>query len=157
LVPSEALWQFDRLELFDITAEIQYGIERVRRRAVFEAGGQVVPPLLKLVQQARQCLNRVIPLLRSTTPIGRAAVPDNRRRLRRRSCDSSLAPRPIGCGSLSGGRGAIAAGWWSWHPRFISRDASRVQWTGKYHQLGVLTAICRETEVADLWGQLGVP
>jgi len=32
-----------------------------------------------------------------------------------------------------------------------------VQWTGKYHQLGVLTAICRETEVADLWGQLGVP
>jgi hypothetical protein len=26
----------------------------------------------------------------------------------------------------------------------------------QYHQLGVLTAICRETEMADLCGQLGV-
>ena len=30
--------------------------------------------------------------------------------------------------SLGGGRGAIAAGWWSWHPGLISRDASQVQW-----------------------------
>ncbi len=89
-----------------------------------------VPPLLKPVQQVRQRLHRVSPLLRSTAPIGRPAVSDNRRRLRRRSRDSSLAPRPIGCGSLGGGRGAIAAGWWSWHRSLIFRDASRVQWAG---------------------------
>jgi putative transposase len=38
-VPSEALRQHDRLELFDITAQLQHGIERFRRRAVREAGG----------------------------------------------------------------------------------------------------------------------
>ena len=31
-VPSEALWQLDRLELFDITAQFQHGIKRFRRR-----------------------------------------------------------------------------------------------------------------------------
>src|SRR5208282_6097179 len=143
-VASEALWQLDRLELFDITAQLQHGIERFGRRAVCEAGGQVVPPLLKPVQQVRQRLYRVSPLLRSTAPIGRPAVSDNHRRLRRRSCDSSLAPRPIGGGSLGGGRGAIAAGWWSWHLALITCDASRVQWTGMRHQLGVLTAVCRQ-------------
>jgi len=38
-VPSEALRQHDRLELFDITAQLQHGIKRFRRRAVREAGG----------------------------------------------------------------------------------------------------------------------
>src|SRR5271168_4490421 len=56
-VPSEALWQLDRLKLFDITAQLQHSIERFRRGAVCEAGGQVVPPLLKPVQQVRQRLN----------------------------------------------------------------------------------------------------
>ena len=75
-------------------------------------------------------LHRVSPPFRSTAPIGRATVSDNHRRLHRRSRGSNLAPRPAGRGSLGGGRGAIAAGWWSWHPGLISRDASRVQWTG---------------------------
>ena len=48
LVPSEALWQLDRLKIFDMTAQLQHGIERFRRRAVREVGGQFVPPLLKL-------------------------------------------------------------------------------------------------------------
>ena len=60
-----------------MTAQLQHGIERFRRRAVCEAGGQVVPPLLKPVQQVRQRLHRVSPLLRSTAPIGRPAVSDN--------------------------------------------------------------------------------
>jgi hypothetical protein len=114
--------------LFDMTAQLQHGIERFRRRAVREAGGQLVPPPLKLVQQVRQRLHRVSPLLRSTASIGGPAVSDNRRRLGRRGFNSNLAPRPVGRGSLGGGRGAIAAGWWSWHPGLISRDASRVQW-----------------------------
>ena len=67
------------------------------------------------------------PTFRSTAPIGRPTVSDNHR-LRRRSRGSNLAPRSVGRGSLGGGRGAIAAGWWSWHPGLISRDASRVQW-----------------------------
>jgi len=49
-VPSEASWQLDRLKIFDITAQLQHGIERFRRCAVRETGGQFVPPLLKLVQ-----------------------------------------------------------------------------------------------------------
>jgi hypothetical protein len=93
-------------------------------------------------------------------PIGRAAVSDNHRRLRRRSRGGSLAPRPIGCGSLGGGCGVIAAGSWSWHPSLISRDASRVQWIGTHHQLGVLTAICRrriDGRPLVVSKQLGVP
>ena len=112
-----------------MTAQLQHGVERFRCRAVRQAGGQVVPPLLKLIQHVRQRLHRVSPPFRSTAPIGRPTVSDNHRRLRRRSRGSSLAPRPVGRGSLGGGRGAIAAGWWSWHPGLISRDASRVQWT----------------------------
>jgi hypothetical protein len=111
-----------------MTAQFQHGVERFRCRAVFQAGGQVVPPLLKLVQHVRQRLHRVSPPFRSTAPIGRPTVSDNHRRLRRRSRSSNLAARPVGRGSLGGGRGAIAAGWWSWHPGLISRDASRVQW-----------------------------
>jgi hypothetical protein len=38
-VPSEAFRQHDCLELFDISAQLQHGIERFRRRAVREAGG----------------------------------------------------------------------------------------------------------------------
>jgi hypothetical protein len=38
--------------LFDMTAQLQHGIERFGRRTVCEARGQVVPPLLKPVQQA---------------------------------------------------------------------------------------------------------
>ena len=83
---------------------------------------------LKSLQQIRQRLHSVSPLLRSTAPIGRTAVSNNRRQLRRRIRGGSLAPRPIGGGSLGGGRGAIATGWWSWHRRLISRDASRVRW-----------------------------
>jgi hypothetical protein len=159
-VPSEALWQFDRLELFDITAQLQHGIQRVCCRAVCEAGGQAVPPPLKTVQQVCQRLNCVRPLLRSTAPIGRAAVSDNHRRLCRRSCDDSLAPRPIGCRPLGWGRGAIAAGWWSWHLSLISRDASRVQWIDMHHHLGVLTAVCRlgrGSRPRVVSKQLGVP
>jgi hypothetical protein len=33
-VPSEALWQLDRLELLDIAAQLQYGVERFRRHTV---------------------------------------------------------------------------------------------------------------------------
>jgi len=129
-VPAEAFWQLDRLKIFDMTAQLQHDIERFRRRAAFQAGGQVVPPLLKLVQHVRQRLHSISPPFRSTAPIGRPTVPDNHRRLRRRSRGSNLAPRPVGRGSLGGGRGTIAAGWWSWHPGLISRDASRVQWIG---------------------------
>jgi hypothetical protein len=46
-------------------------------------------------------------------------LPCPRLRPRLAGYDSSLAPRPIGRGSLGGGRGAIAAGWWSWHPNSI--------------------------------------
>ena len=60
-VASEALWQHDRLELFDIAAQLQRGVERLGRRAVYEAGGQVVPPFLKPVQPVRQRLDRVSP------------------------------------------------------------------------------------------------
>jgi len=88
----------------------------------------VFPPLLKLVQQVRQRLHRVGPLFRSTAPIGGPAISDNDRWFRRRIRGSCLAPRPVGRGSLGGGHGPIAAGWWSWHPGLISRDASRVQW-----------------------------
>src|SRR5882757_7972846 len=109
--PVRSPWAARPPGLFDLTAQLQHGIERFGRRAVCEAGGQIVPPLLKLVEQVRQYLRRVSPRLRSTAPIGRPAVSDNHRRLRRRNCGSSLAPRPIGCGSLGGGRGAIAAGW----------------------------------------------
>jgi hypothetical protein len=140
-VPSESLWQLDRLKFFNMTAQFQHGIERFRRRAVREAGGQVVPPLLKLVQQVNQGLHRISPLSRSTASICGPTVPDDRRRLRRRSRDGSLAPRPIGRGSLGGGRGAIATGWWPWHPRLISRDASRVQWIDMHHQVGGLAAV----------------
>jgi hypothetical protein len=59
------------------------------------------------------------------TGMGRSSVLAYRLRIARRGC------------------GVIAAGWWSWHPSLISRDASRVQWIGTHHQLGVLTAICR--------------
>jgi hypothetical protein len=62
---------------------------------------------------------------------GRAAVSDNHWRLRRHIGSSRLAPRPVGRGPLGLGRGAIAAGWWSWHLGLISRDASRVQWVGR--------------------------
>ena len=72
-VPSEAFWQLGRLKIFDMTAQLQHGIKRFRRRAVREAGGQFVPPLLKLVQQVRQRLHRVSPLLWSAAPIGRPA------------------------------------------------------------------------------------
>jgi hypothetical protein len=68
--------------------------------------------------------------LRSTSPIGGPAVSDNHRRFRRHIRGSRLASRPVGRGSLGGGRGAIAARWWSWHLGLISRDASRVQWIG---------------------------
>src|SRR6202789_3984779 len=64
----------DRLKIFDMTAQLQHGIERFRRRAVREAGWQFVPPLLKLVQQAGQGLHRVSPLLRSTAPVGGPTV-----------------------------------------------------------------------------------
>jgi hypothetical protein len=101
-VSSEAFWQLDRLKIFDMTAQFQHGIERLRRRAVREAGRQVVPPLLQLVQQACQCFDCVSPSLRPTAPIGRTAVSDNRRRFRRRSRGGSLAPRPISGGSRSG-------------------------------------------------------
>ena len=111
-----------------MTAQLQHGVERFRCRAVFQAGGQVVPPLLKLVQHVRQHLHSVSPPFQSTAPIGRPTVSDNHRRLRRRRRGSKPAPRPVGRGSLGGRRGAIAAGWWSWHPGLISRDASRVQW-----------------------------
>jgi hypothetical protein len=127
-VPSEAFWQFDRLKIFDMTAQFQHGIKRFRRRAVREVGGQFIPPLLKLVEHVRERLHRVSPLFRSTAPIGGPAISDNHRRLRRRIRGSRLAPRPVGRGSLGGGRGLIAAGWWSWHPGLVSRDASRVQW-----------------------------
>ena len=49
------------------------------------------------------------------------------RRLCRHICGSCLAPRLVGRRSLGRGRSAIAAGWWSWHPSLVSRDASRVQ------------------------------
>ena len=45
-----------------MTAQLEHGIERFRRRAVREAGGQFVSPLLKLVLQVRQRLRRVSPL-----------------------------------------------------------------------------------------------
>ena len=54
----------------------------------------------------------------------------------------------------------IAAGWWPWHPNLISRDASRVQWIGMHHQLGVPTAVCRAGRGARppvVSKQLGVP
>ncbi len=111
-----------------MTAQLQHGVERFRGRAVCQAGGQVVPPLLKLVQHVRQRLHSVTPPFRSAAPIGRSTISDNHRQFRRRSRGSNLAPRPVRRGSLGGGRGAIAAGWWSWHPGLISRDASRVQW-----------------------------
>ena len=115
--------------LFDMTAQLQHGIERFGRRNVCEASGQIVPPLLKPVQQVRQRLNRVSPLLRSTAPIGRPAVSDNDRWLCRRSRDGSFSSRPIGCGSFGGGRGAIAAGRWSWHSR-ASYSVTRHEWNG---------------------------
>ena len=111
-----------------MTAQLQHGVERFRCRAVCQARGQVVPPLLKPVQHVRQRLHRVSPPFRPAAPIGGPTGSDNHRRLRRRSRCSGLAPRPVGGGSLGLGRGAIAAGWWSWHPGSISRDASRVQW-----------------------------
>ena len=52
-VPSEALRQLNRLELFNGTSQLQHGIERFCGGTVCEAGGQVVPPLLKPVQQLR--------------------------------------------------------------------------------------------------------
>ena len=147
--PVRSPWQFDRLELFDVTAEIQ----AVALCRGLRAGCPATP---ETVQQARQCLNRVSPLLRSTAPIIRAAVSDNRRWLRRRSCGGSLGTRPIGCESL-GGVARDRRGWWSRHSSLVSRDASRVQWIGMH--LGVLTAICRRAEMADLvvTKQLGVP
>ena len=115
-VSSETLRQLDRLELFDITTQVQHGIKRFRGRTVREARGQVIPPFLKLIHVIRQRLHRVGPLLRSTSSIGRAAVSNNHWRFRRyRFGGNSLAPHPVGCGSLSRSRGAIAAGWWSWH------------------------------------------
>jgi hypothetical protein len=36
-VSSETLWQLDRLELFDITTQVQHGIKRFRGRTVREA------------------------------------------------------------------------------------------------------------------------
>jgi hypothetical protein len=86
------------------------------------------PSTPELTQHVRQRLHRVSPPFRSTAPIGRPTISDNHRRVRRRSRGSNLVPRPVGCGSLGLGRGAIAAGWWPWHPSLISRDASRVQW-----------------------------
>jgi hypothetical protein len=127
-VPSKAFWHLNRLKVFNMTAQLQHGIERFRCRAVCQAGWQVVPPFLKLVQHVRQRLYRVSPPFRPTAPIGRPTVPDSHRRLRRRSRGSKLAPRPVSRGSLGGGRGAVAAGRWSRHPRILSRDASRVQW-----------------------------
>jgi hypothetical protein len=142
-VPSESFWQLDRLEFFDLTAQFQHGIERFRRRAVREAGGAGCP--------AQPGFAPHQPMSRSTAPIRGPAVPDNRRRLRRRSRDDSLAPRPIGCGSLTGGRGAIATGWWPWHPRLISRDASRVQWIDMHHQVGGLAGLrCHRNNLASL-------
>jgi hypothetical protein len=49
-----------------MTAQLQHGIERFRRRGVREAGWQFVAPRLKLVQQAGRGLHRVSPLLWST-------------------------------------------------------------------------------------------
>jgi len=77
-----------------------------------------------------QRLCRVCPPIRPAAPIGRPTVSDNRRRLRRRIGGNGLAPGPVGCGPLGGGRGAVAAGRGSWHLCLISRDASRVQWIG---------------------------
>jgi hypothetical protein len=132
---QETLWQFDLLKFFDMTAQLQHGIERFRRRAVCQAGGQVVPPLLKPAQQIRQRPHRVSPLLRSTASISTPAVSDNYWRLCRCSRDGSPAPRSIGYGSLGRRRGLIAAGWRPRHPNLISRDASRVQWMGVRHRL----------------------
>jgi hypothetical protein len=53
-VPSEAFWQVDRLEVFNMTAQLLHSIERFCRRTAFEACGQVVPPFLKAVQQVRE-------------------------------------------------------------------------------------------------------
>jgi hypothetical protein len=39
-------------------------------------------------------------------------------------------PRFVSSTKAAPGRGPITAGWWSWHPGLVSRDASRVQWIG---------------------------
>jgi len=98
-----------------MTAPLQHGIERVRRRAVGEADRQFVPPRLKSVQPAGQRLRRVRPLLRSTASTAGSIVSDNNWWLHRHIRGSCLAPRPVGRGPPGRGRGAIAAGWWSWH------------------------------------------
>jgi hypothetical protein len=158
-VPPEAHWQFDRLELFGITAQLQHGIERFRRRTVCEAGGQILASLLKSAQQARQRLNCIRPLLWSTAPIGRAAVSDKHRR-------TSVQPRRSPCAApdrlpiVRRGSRRDRRGWWSWHPILISRDASRVLWISIHHQLGVPTAVCRPgggDRPLVLSKQLGVP
>ena len=94
----------------------------------FQAGGQVAPPLLKLIQHVRQRLHRVSPPFWSTaaaTPAERSAAYRRGGRFDRQADDIGQPPassaQPRRCG-------AIAAGWWSWHPGLISRDASRVQW-----------------------------
>ena len=77
----------------------------------------------------RERLNSVSPPLQLSAPIGRPAVSDNDRWLCRRSRDGSFSSRPIGCGSFGGGRGAIAAGRWSWHSR-ASYSVTRHEWNG---------------------------
>jgi hypothetical protein len=74
-VLSKALWQLDRLKIFDMTAQLQHGIERFRRRAVREAGRQFVPPIPKLVQQVGQRLRRVSPLLRYSLRVSSPGQP----------------------------------------------------------------------------------
>jgi hypothetical protein len=79
-----------------MTAQLLYGIERFVPLRCFPDWGQVVPPLVKPVQQVRQRLHGVSPLFWSTAPSDRVTVLDKRRRLGRRSDGDSLAPRPIG-------------------------------------------------------------
>ena len=111
-----------------MTAQLQHGIERFRRRAVsrgWRAGCPATPetgPAGPPASAPRQPIVAVDCADRQAGGIGQPPAASSA------SCDSCLAPRPIGRGSLGRGRGAIAAGWWSWHPSLISRDASRVQW-----------------------------
>ena len=114
-----------------MTAQLQHSNERFRRSAVRKAGGQFVPPLLKLVQQVRQRLHRVSPLLRSTAPIGRPAISDNHRRLRGTSAAFALrrATQKLGAKIRreASGKGGIA----HYHCRFPRKpNNSRAPGTG---------------------------
>jgi hypothetical protein len=100
---------------------------------------QFVPPLLKPIQQGPQ--HRPVAFVGAATPITLAP------------------PRPIGCGSLGEGRGAIAAVWPPWHRSSypVTRHGYNGGLVGTINSIGGTAAMAKPLPVASFTSLRNLP